>query len=86
VAAMCRAVAAVLVLAALGSGAAQAWWDDSHGYRGVRAYAYGPPYRTGYVSGVTVRVGEWRYRHHLRRHPHRHRDSSYQATGVNVLP
>ena len=61
-AAVCRAVAAVLFVAALGSGAAQAWWDDSHGYRGVRAYAYGPPYRTGYFSGVTIRVDEWRYR------------------------
>jgi hypothetical protein len=61
-------VAAVLFVAALGSGAAQAWWDDSHGYRGVRAYAYGPPYRTGYFSGVTIRVDEWRYRHHLGRH------------------
>jgi hypothetical protein len=70
------AVTAVLFVAALGSGGAQAWWDDSHGYGGVRAYAYGPPYRTGYFSGVIVRVGDWRYRH-LRRRFHRHRASNY---------
>jgi hypothetical protein len=69
---MYRTAAAVLVLTTLGLSTAQAGWDDSHGYRGIRAYAYGPPYRTGYFSGVTVRVNEWRYRHHLRRHPHRY--------------
>jgi hypothetical protein len=50
-------------------GTAQAWWDDSHGYRGIRVHAYGPPYRSGYFSGVKVRVNEWRpsFRH-IQRH------------------
>jgi hypothetical protein len=65
----------VLMLATLGSGTAQAWWDDSHGYRGVRAYGCGPPCGGRYFSGVTIRVQEWRYRHYLRRHLQRHRAS-----------
>jgi hypothetical protein len=69
---MYRAAAVGLLLATLGSGIARAGWDDSHGYRGVRAYAYGPPYRTGYFSGVIVRVNDWRYRYHVRRHSHRY--------------
>jgi hypothetical protein len=72
---MYRTPAAVLLLWTLGLSTAHAWWDDSHGYRGIRAYAHGPPYRTGYFSDVKVRVGEWRYRHLLRRHPHRYATS-----------
>jgi hypothetical protein len=68
-----------LLLATLWSSRAQAWWDDSHGYRGVRAYGCGPACGGHYFSGVTVRVHEWRYRHDLRRHLHRHRASRYQG-------
>jgi hypothetical protein len=72
---MYRTAAAVLLLGALGVGTAQAWRDDSHAYRGIRVYAYGPPYRNGYFSGVKVRVDdEWRspFRHiqRYRTRPH----------------
>ena len=77
---MAMASTGALLLATLrSSSTAQAWWDDSHGYRGVRAYGCGPACGGHYFSGVTVRVHEWRYRHDLRRHLHRHRASRYQA-------
>ena len=72
-----RATAALLLLATLGPSTAEAWWDDSHGYRGVRAYGCGPPCGGHYFSGVTVRVQEWRYRQYLRRYVHRHRAWRY---------
>jgi hypothetical protein len=64
-------------VATLGSGTAQAWWDDSHGYRGVQAYSCGPPCGGHYFSGVTVRVQEWCHRLSIRRQLHRHRASRY---------
>ena len=51
---------------------AGAWWDDSHGYRGVQAYGCGPPCGGEYFSGVKVRVYEGRYHRYQRRHFHRH--------------
>jgi hypothetical protein len=69
---MWRTAAAVVAFITLELSTADAGWDDSHGYQGVRAYAHGPPYRTGYFSGVTVRVKDTRYRHHIRRHSNRY--------------
>ena len=53
---MAMASTGALLLATLWSSRAQAWWDDSHGYRGVRAYGCGPARGGHYFSGVTVRV------------------------------
>ena len=63
---MRKAAAAVVLFANLAHGTAQAGWDDSHGYRGIRVYAPGPPQRNGYFSGITVRVGEWRSHRYMR--------------------
>lgn len=49
-------------------GSAEAFRDDSHGYRSMRAYSYGPPYGRSYFSGATIRVhddGHY-YRYHRR--------------------
>ena len=62
----------ILVMAVMGVsvGSAGAWWDDSHGYRGVRAYGCGPPCGGSYFSGVKVRVHDGRT-HHRWRHVYR---------------
>jgi hypothetical protein len=59
----------IVVMAVIGAsvGSAGAWWDDSRGYRGVRAYGCGPPCGGSYFSGVTVRVYDRRAHH---RWPH----------------
>ena len=74
---MHRSMAAIgiLMLAMLGSDTAQAWRDDSHGYRGVRACGCGPACGGHYFSGVSVRVHEWRQRVYIRRQLHRHRNA-----------
>ena len=54
-------------------GTAGAGWDDSHGYRGLRAYGCGPPCGGGYFSGVKVRVHEGRYQGYHQLHVHRER-------------
>jgi hypothetical protein len=47
---------------------AGAWWDDSHGYRGLRAFGCGPPCGGGYFSGVKLRVYEARHPLYVRRY------------------
>ena len=37
-------------------GSAEAFRDDSHGYRSMRAYSYGPPYGRSYFSGPRRRT------------------------------
>jgi hypothetical protein len=64
-----------LVGAAISS--AGAWWDDSQGSRGVRAYGCGPPCGGGYFSGVIVRVREGRVYHYYPRHIHRRERPRY---------
>jgi len=61
----------VMAITGISVSPAGAWWDDSHGYRGLRAYGCGPPCGGGYFSGVTVRVYEGRYHPYQRRHFHR---------------
>jgi hypothetical protein len=55
------------MMAVMGARAAGAWWDDSRGSRGVRAYGCGPACGGSYFSGVTVRVYDRRAHH---RWPH----------------
>ena len=40
----------VMVITGISVSTAGAWWDDSHGYRGLRAYGCGPPCGGGYFS------------------------------------
>ena len=63
-----------MAITGISVGTALAWWDDSYGYHGVRAYGCGPPCGGGYFSGVIVRVHEGRV--YLRHQPHIHRRNS----------
>ena len=63
-----------LAMITVAVGSAEAFRDDSHGYRGIRAYSYGPLYGRSYFSGATIRVhddGHY-YRYH-RRYDHSRR-------------
>ena len=44
----------VMAVTGISVSTSAAWWDDSHGYRGLRTYGCGPPCGGGYFSGVKV--------------------------------
>jgi hypothetical protein len=56
----------VMAITGISVSTAGAWWDDSHGYQGLRAYGCGPPCGGGYFSGVKVRVSEGHYHRYHR--------------------